>query len=55
MGQVRQGPAVGLAAGLEFRCGMSTVVMKLEVIRKTLMITAAVVSNRRVPRIRPRG
>ena len=35
--------------------GSAAVVMMLEVIRKTLMITAAVVSSRRVPRIRPAG
>jgi hypothetical protein len=36
-------------------CGMSAVVITLEVIRNTLIITAAVVSSRRVPRIRPSG
>jgi hypothetical protein len=36
-------------------CGMSTVVITLEVIRNTLIITAAVLSSRRVPRIRPSG
>ena len=55
VGQVGQRPAVGGAAWLELVGGISNVVTKLVVIRKTLMITAAVVSSRRVPLIRPAG
>lgn len=55
MGQVGQRPPVGGAAGLELLGGISSVVMKLVVTRKTLITTAAVVSNRRVPAMRPAG
>ena len=41
--------------GWNSAAGISSVVTKELVIRKTLMITAAVVSSRLVPRIRPRG
>ena len=40
---------------LNSSAGISSVVTKLVVTRKTLMITAAVVSSRRVPAIRPAG